>query len=128
MFVSFRPPRPAASARAEHPIKLGLKIKPHAIIHRFRVFFNEYLTKRLTYFSQSMKIPSLFCHTFQLCTRWETTLAPCPQPQLQTFQEIYTHSIKISSSMSDSSAKFHEKKITGPNIAKQENVCPIPPT
>ena len=41
-------------------------------------------------------------------TGWETTLdPPPPQPQLQTSQEIYAYSIKISS-MSDSGAKFHE--------------------
>ena len=43
-------------------------------------------------------------------TGCETTLAPPPQPQLQTSQEIYTYSINITS-MSDSGAKFHEPEL-----------------
>ena len=35
---------------------------------------------------------------------------PLPQPQLQTSQQIYTYSIKISS-MWDSGAEFHEPEL-----------------
>ena len=46
----------------------------------------------------------------RLHTGWERTLAPLPQPQLQTSQKIYKSSLEIAL-MSDFCAKFHEPEL-----------------
>ena len=43
------------------------------------------------------------------CTGWESSIAPLPQSLLQTFQKIYTHSLKILF-MSNFCARFRELK------------------